>query len=97
MGATDLEKLATFDKLLTNPAVFGTNLEFDPAMQPGPAKTAQLRSVREIAAEMDQLFQRQIELMKSETFVGLTPSQRAEHEKTGERIRALFAELAKLK
>jgi hypothetical protein len=35
--------------------------------------------------------------MKSETFVGLTPSQRAEYERIGERIRELFAELARLK
>jgi hypothetical protein len=51
--------------------------------------------VREIAAEMDHLFQRQLELMKSETLIGLTPSQRCEYEKVGQRIRELFAELAK--
>ncbi|HXZ39944.1 MAG TPA: hypothetical protein VEG68_04330 [Terriglobales bacterium] len=55
------------------------------------------RTVREIATEMDQLFQRQIELMKSETFLGLTPSERAEYERIGERIRELFGELARFK
>lgn len=59
--------------------------------------TAPPRSVREIAAEMDRLFQRQIDLMKSETFVGLTPSERAEYERIGERIRGLFGELARFK
>jgi hypothetical protein len=66
-------------------------------MKPRLVTAAQLQSVREIAAEMDQLFQRQTELMKSETFVGLTPSQRAEYEKTDERIRELFTELARIK
>jgi hypothetical protein len=66
-------------------------------MKPGLAITRTGRTVAEIAAEMDQLFQRQIELMRSETFVGLTPPQRAEYDKIGERIRELFAELAKFK
>ena len=66
-------------------------------MKPRPVMTAPTRTVREIAAEMDQLFQRQIELMKSETFLGLTPSERAEYERIGERIRELFGELARFK
>jgi len=66
-------------------------------MKPRLVMTAPTRTVREIAAEMDQLFQRQIELMKSETFVGLTPSERAEYERIGERIRELFGELARFK
>lgn len=66
-------------------------------MKPPLAITTPARSVSEIAAEMDQLFRRQIELMKSETFVGLTPSQRAEYDKIGERIREMFAELAKFR
>jgi hypothetical protein len=46
---------------------------------------------------MEALFQRQIELMKSETFVGLTPVQRQEYEKITEKISSLFRELARLK
>jgi len=61
------------------------------------ATTTPGRAVSQIAAEMDQLFRKQIELMKSETFVGLTPSQRAEYDQIGERIRELFAELAKFR
>lgn len=59
--------------------------------------TAPTRTVREIAVEMDELFHKQIELMKSESFVGLTPSERAECDRIGERIRELFGELAKFK
>jgi len=66
-------------------------------MKPRLVTTALTRTVREIAAEMDELFQRQIELMKSESFVGLTPSERVEYDKIGERIRELFAELAKFR
>ena len=51
----------------------------------------------EIAGEMDSLFQRQIELMKSETFVGLTPLERQEYEAIPERVAALFRELGRLK
>jgi len=53
--------------------------------------------IRLIADEIDRLFQRQIELMKSESFVGLTPSERSEYDQIGERLRGLFSELAKLK
>jgi hypothetical protein len=53
--------------------------------------------VRKIGEEIDQLFQRQIELMKSESFVGLTPAERSEYDRIGERISALFGKLAKLK
>jgi len=66
-------------------------------MKPRLAIPTPSRTVSEIAAEMDNLFQRQIQLMKSETFVGLTPPQRAEYDEIGERIRALFAELARFK
>jgi len=66
-------------------------------MKPRLVMTVPTRTVREIATEMDQLFQRQIELMKSETFLGLTPSERAEYERIGERIRELFGELARFK
>jgi hypothetical protein len=62
-----------------------------------PLATNPRRTVAEIAAEMDQLFQRQVELMKSETFIGLTPAQRAEYDEVGSRIRELFAELARFK
>ena len=53
--------------------------------------------LRRITQEMEALFQRQIELMKSETFVGLTPVQRQEYEKITEKISSLFRELALLK
>jgi len=53
--------------------------------------------LRRITQEMEALFQRQIELMKSETFVGLTPVQRQEYEKITEKISSLFRELARLK
>jgi hypothetical protein len=66
-------------------------------MKPRLVISKPARTLGEIAAEMDQLFQRQIELMKAETFVGLTPPQRVEYDVLGERIRELFAELAKLK
>jgi|HubBroStandDraft_4_1064222.scaffolds.fasta_scaffold46821_2 hypothetical protein len=53
--------------------------------------------LRQIAGEMDALFQRQISLMKSETFVGLTPAERQEYERITEELSALFRELALLK
>lgn len=53
--------------------------------------------MRQIAAEMDALFQRQIELTRSETFVGLTPAEHEEYEKIAARISALFREMAGLK
>jgi hypothetical protein len=66
-------------------------------MKPSLATATPRRTVAEIAAAMDQLFHRQIELMKSETFVGLTPPQRAEYDEISRRIRELFAELARFK
>jgi hypothetical protein len=53
--------------------------------------------VRQIAEEIDLLFQRQIKLMKAESFVGLTPAERTEYDRIGERISRLFGALAKLK
>ena len=52
---------------------------------------------RQIAAEMDRLFQRQIELMRSETFTGLTPTEHQEYERITKKISGLFRELARLK
>jgi hypothetical protein len=66
-------------------------------MKPSLATATPGRTVAEIAAEMDQLFHRQIELMKSETFLGLTPPQRAEYDEIGARVRELFVELARFK
>jgi hypothetical protein len=51
----------------------------------------------QIGKEMDKLFQRQIELMKSETFVGLTPLEHQEYERIAEKLSGLFRELARLK
>jgi len=53
--------------------------------------------IRLIADEIDRLFQRQIELMKSESFVGLSPAERSEYDRIGERLRDLFSELSRLK
>lgn len=53
--------------------------------------------LRRITQEMEGLFQRQVELMKSETFVGLTPAERQEYEKITDKIASLFRELARLK
>jgi hypothetical protein len=52
-------------------------------------------SSAEIAAEMERLFEREIELFKSGG--GLTANQFAEYEKIATRIAELFSELAKLK
>jgi len=53
--------------------------------------------ILEIGREMDKLFQRQIELMKSETFVGLTPAERQEYERIAQELSILFREMAKLR
>lgn len=66
-------------------------------MEPQSITASGRSRVVEIAGEMDALFQRQIELMKSETFVGLTPVEREEYEKITARIAALFRELGRLK
>jgi len=64
---------------------------------PSHSSTSSSRGgVRQIAEEIDRLFQRQIELMKSEAFVGLTPAERAEYDRIGERISTLYGKLAKL-
>jgi hypothetical protein len=54
-------------------------------------------TIKQTAEEIDLLFQRQIELMKSESFMGLTPAERSEYDRIGRRISVLFARLAKLK
>jgi len=51
----------------------------------------------QIGRELDSLFQRQIELMKSETLVGLTPLEHQEYERIAEKLSGLFRELARLK
>lgn len=66
-------------------------------MEPQTTVASSHRRVQQIAAEMDALFQRQIELTRSETFVGLTPAEREEYERIAERISALFREMASLK
>lgn len=53
--------------------------------------------VLEIGREMDKLFQRQIELMRSETFVGLTPAERQEDERIAQELSILFREMARLR
>jgi hypothetical protein len=69
----------------------------DRPMEPQSIAASSRSRVVEIAGEMDALFQRQIELMKSETFVGLTPVEREEYEKITARIAALFRECGRLK
>ncbi|MGA8150529.1 MAG: hypothetical protein WB952_06230 [Terriglobales bacterium] len=67
-------------------------------MPPSESSTSSSRNeLRQIAEEIDRLLQRQIELMKSESFVGLTPAERTEYDRIGERISALFGDLAKFK
>ena len=66
-------------------------------MPPDSSISTSHSGVRQIADEIDRLFQRQIELMKSESFLGLTPAERAEYDAIGVRISALYRELAKLK
>jgi hypothetical protein len=48
---------------------------------------------RDIAAEMEHLFRRQIALLKSGTFAGWKSSQLAELDKIGARISELFKKL----
>jgi hypothetical protein len=52
-------------------------------------------SLAEIAAEIGELFEREIQLLKSEG--GLKDNQIAEYEKIATRIAELFAEMRKLK
>jgi hypothetical protein len=86
-----------FDKRLTNMNRLAANVLQGPVMTSRATKTSPIYDMRHIAEEMDRLFQKQIELMKSETLVGLTPAEREEYDKVGEKIRKLFAELAKHK
>lgn len=65
--------------------------------QPSASPSSPPPAVQEIAEEMDRLFQRQIALMKSETFAGLTPAELQEYDEIGQRIHRLFAELARHK
>ena len=51
---------------------------------------------REIANELEGLFEQQIELTKCEAFNGLTPSERDECDRIAERIYMLLDELSKL-
>jgi hypothetical protein len=64
-------------------------------MKSRPVTPAGPPATQAIAAELDRLFRKQLDLMKSESFVGLTPAQRKEYEKIGIRIRELFAELSR--
>lgn len=49
-----------------------------------------------ISAELERLIQQQSEMTRQEALVGLTPSERGTYEQLGERIRQLFAEMARL-
>jgi hypothetical protein len=66
-------------------------------MESQSVATSNYSRMLRIAGELDALFQRQIELMKSETFVGLTPAERQEYERIVETLSRLFRELAGLK
>jgi len=50
--------------------------------------------LRDIATEMEELFQREIELLKPE--MRLTPSQVTEYKRIAKRIGELFSQLARL-
>ncbi len=52
--------------------------------------------VKQIMAELDRLFQQQIELTKWEAFVGFTPAELEEYDRVVERIRQLYVELGTL-
>jgi hypothetical protein len=54
-------------------------------------------NVQQVAAELAGLFERQIELMKREALVGLTPAECEEYEKIMQGIRESYIELAKLR
>jgi len=61
-----------------------------------PGQTANRDQGQQIAAELTQLFDQQVELTKKEAFVGLTPTEREEYDRVAEKIRESYARLAKL-
>jgi len=51
---------------------------------------------QQVASEIDCLLEKHVELLRAESFVGLTPAQRQEYEKISKRLHELFRELAAL-
>jgi DNA replication initiation complex subunit (GINS family) len=54
------------------------------------------RQRENITTELEKLAQQQSEMAKREALVGLTPAERGEYEKLGERIRQLFVDMARI-
>jgi len=52
---------------------------------------------QQVASEIDRLLEKHVELLRAESFVGLTPVQRQEYEKISKRLHELFRELATLR
>lgn len=52
---------------------------------------------QDIAAEIDRLLEMQVGLLKTESFVGLTPSQRQEYDQITNKLHELFSEMGKTK
>ena len=48
-------------------------------------------------AEIDRLLEIQVGLLKTETFVGLTPTQRQEYDQITNKLHELFSEMGKTK
>jgi hypothetical protein len=52
---------------------------------------------QDIVAEIDRLLEIQVGLLKTETFVGLTPTQRQEYDQITNKLHELFSEMGKTK
>jgi hypothetical protein len=52
--------------------------------------------VQQIAEELSHLFDQQVQMMKREALVGLTPAEREEYDRIVLKIRESYAMLAKL-
>ena len=52
---------------------------------------------QDLAAEIDRLLEKQVGLLKTETFVGLTPTQRQEYDQITNKLHELFSEMGKTK
>ena len=52
---------------------------------------------QDIAAEIDRLLEVQVGLLKTETFVGLTPTQRQEYDQITQKLHELFSEMGRTK
>jgi len=89
-----------FRKLLQPADKAATSLGYSQVVRRGQLRKAgtpqnrRRRRSAEIAVEMEQLFEKEIELLKNER--GLTTDQLVEYEMIATKISRLFSELAKL-